>query len=299
MSENETPGRQEKVATGIEGFDSLTGGIAANRATLLIGGTGSGKTAFALQTLVSGAKSGEPGIYIGFDADPDQFTKAGAQFGWDVPDLERRGMLFSYWATVMRDAAASEAGFLAMLENLSTLTRQMKARRIVFDSFDVLLRNLNDADAEMRLVFQLRDWLFRHDFTVLLTARLTTAEPRAAQRYAFLQIVADCSVALACEQKTTHRFLRVLKYRGSKFIEYELPFVVGKSGIEVSLPASPSRAEMNLPPDFASAREQLQASIQPLDRFLEMKQAELDFLLERETNQESSGGGETPPPRDS
>src|SRR4030067_134088 len=43
-----------KIATGIPGFDELShGGLPRNRTTLLKGGPGSGKTVFALQSLVN------------------------------------------------------------------------------------------------------------------------------------------------------------------------------------------------------------------------------------------------------
>ncbi len=49
-----------KVPTGIDGFDELSqGGLPRNRITLLKGGPGSGKTVFALQSLVNAARRRE------------------------------------------------------------------------------------------------------------------------------------------------------------------------------------------------------------------------------------------------
>jgi circadian clock protein KaiC len=46
-----------KAPTGIEGFDEITnGGLPQGRTTLLEGGPGSGKTIFALQFLMHGAR---------------------------------------------------------------------------------------------------------------------------------------------------------------------------------------------------------------------------------------------------
>lgn len=45
----------QKMATRITGFDQITdGGIPCGRTTLVIGTAGSGKTVFALQTLIFG-----------------------------------------------------------------------------------------------------------------------------------------------------------------------------------------------------------------------------------------------------
>ena len=47
-----------KASTGILGFDEITGGgVPRGRTTLLVGGPGSGKTIFALQFLVHGARA--------------------------------------------------------------------------------------------------------------------------------------------------------------------------------------------------------------------------------------------------
>src|ERR1700732_4151916 len=54
-TENKDVPDLHKTPTGIEGFDLITGGgLPRNRTILLLGGPGSGKTVFALQTLVNG-----------------------------------------------------------------------------------------------------------------------------------------------------------------------------------------------------------------------------------------------------
>ena len=61
--------RLTKVLTGIKGFDEITdGGLPGGRTTLLMGGPGCGKTVFALQTLVNGARlQGEASIFVAFE----------------------------------------------------------------------------------------------------------------------------------------------------------------------------------------------------------------------------------------
>ena len=58
-----------KTSTGIPGFDQLSrGGLPRNRTTLVKGGPGSGKTVFALQTLVNVIRRRrEPGIFVAFE----------------------------------------------------------------------------------------------------------------------------------------------------------------------------------------------------------------------------------------
>src|SRR5262245_22438769 len=80
-----------KSATGIEGFDELTGGgLPARRTTLLLGGPGAGKTVFALETLVNGARDfREPGIFVAFEENSRAILANAATFGWNLPALER------------------------------------------------------------------------------------------------------------------------------------------------------------------------------------------------------------------
>ena len=65
-----------KAATGVVGFDDITGGgLPQGRTTLLVGGPGSGKTIFALQFLVHGARHcQEPGIFVAFEENPKRIA---------------------------------------------------------------------------------------------------------------------------------------------------------------------------------------------------------------------------------
>jgi circadian clock protein KaiC len=276
-----------KIPTGIPGFDQLTGGgLAANRTTLVYGGPGSGKTVFALQALVSGAKRGEPGIFVSFDEHPRQLMENGASFGWNLDELEKKHLVFldaRMRPTLVKTGRCELAGMLA---GLRAVANEMGARRIVFDSIDVLLTLLDNHLAEMEEVFRLRDWIFENELTAILTADLHSGEAIAAQRDAYLQFVADCTVALEYRLAAgaAMRHLRVVKYRGSSFVEKEIPFVIAASGIEVLAPPPSSAVRTGpLGPEIEKARKELTSRIQALDRFLEMKQAELDFLMERES----------------
>ena len=54
-----------KFKTGIQGFDDLLkGGLKERSSVLITGPPGTGKTVFALQYIIEGAKKGEGGVYI-------------------------------------------------------------------------------------------------------------------------------------------------------------------------------------------------------------------------------------------
>ena len=71
------PQALEKMSTCIEGFDEITGGgLPQNRTSLVIGGPGTGKTVFALQTLANGARRwNEPGIFVAFEENSHQIQE--------------------------------------------------------------------------------------------------------------------------------------------------------------------------------------------------------------------------------
>ena len=72
-----------KAPTGIIGFDEITGGgLPRGHTTLLVGGPGSGKTVFALQFLMHGARDcKEPGIVVAFEESSKRMVANAEGFG--------------------------------------------------------------------------------------------------------------------------------------------------------------------------------------------------------------------------
>ena len=96
LAENQDVAGLHKMPTGIEGFDAITGGgLPRNRTSLIIGDPGGGKTVFALQTLVNGARQfGEPGIFVAFEENSRHILANAASFGWNLPKLEKKQLFF-------------------------------------------------------------------------------------------------------------------------------------------------------------------------------------------------------------
>jgi circadian clock protein KaiC len=90
------PQHLPKIATGLQGFDELShGGLPRNRISLLKGGPGSGKTVFALQSLVNAARQREErGIFVAFEERPQQIIANAAGFNWDLPALLKSKIFF-------------------------------------------------------------------------------------------------------------------------------------------------------------------------------------------------------------
>src|SRR3954447_1697457 len=87
--EDGAQGSAPRLETGIPGFDSITnGGVAAGRATLVVGTSGTGKTIFGLQFLAAGARQfGQKGVLVTFEEAPEDLVKNAESFGWGLTDL--------------------------------------------------------------------------------------------------------------------------------------------------------------------------------------------------------------------
>lgn len=227
----------DKALTGIEGFDLISGGIPKGRTTLVMGTPGSGKTVFALQTLVNGARYwGEPGIFVAFEEQSTHIVRNAATFGWDLPALERERLFFLDARKQPAVELSGDFDLIGLLAGLKAKIDEMGAQRIVFDSIDVLLARLSDPRVKRDELYRVHDWLSQNDLTGIITTRVEGAEPFLAYEYGFLQFMADCVVALhhRVVDRVSTRGLRIVKYRGSQFAENEFPMTISSEGIEVA-----------------------------------------------------------------
>ncbi len=275
-----------KIPSGIDGFDDITGGgLPQKRTTLLMGGPGCGKTVFALQMLVSGAMHHDsPGIFVAFEEDARRVSANAGTFGWDMPELEKKQLLFvdaCLRSDVIKSGAFDLTGLLAALE---VKAREMGAKVIVFDAIDVLLSLLDDPAAECRELYRLHEWLARHELTGIITAKIQDHESATTQRYGFMPFMADCAVLLSqrVAERVAVRSVRVLKYRGSAHVLNEVPFVIGPEGVEVG-------SSNGVHPEPQPFDERISTGVEALD-------AMLSGGFYRGTNvliTGSSGGGKT------
>jgi len=227
-----------RMPTGIPGFDELAGGgLPRGRTTLVVGGSGCGKTIFALQTLVEGARRwGEPGIFVAFEERTREILSDAAAFGWDLAQLQRKKVFFLNAHLESSTVQGGAFDLAALLAGLSAKAQKMGARRIVFDGVDMLLARLDDPAAERSELHRLHQWLYESGMSGILTAKTRRSDPSLSTRYDFLQYLADCVILL--QHRTTStiagRHLQILKYRGGAASCDEFPMVLSNEGVEVA-----------------------------------------------------------------
>ena len=229
-----------KIPTGIGGFDELShGGLPQHRTTLLKGGPGSGKTVFALQSLVNAVrKRQEPGIFVAFEESTRQLIANAASFDWGLPALAKNKLFFLDAKLSPEVVQSGEFDLSGMLAILKAKKEEIGAQWIVFDGIDVLLTLLQNPLAEMREIYRLRDLLAQnHVNAAIITAKIDGATSEIAN-YGFMQFMVDCVIRF--ERRLEHGValhrLEITKYRGSDFVAGEYPVSFGPSGMEVGAP---------------------------------------------------------------
>ncbi|OYY95779.1 MAG: hypothetical protein B7Y41_00330 [Hydrogenophilales bacterium 28-61-23] len=257
-----------KAPTGITGFDEITGGgLPRGRTTLLVGGPGSGKTILSLQFLAHGAQDcKEPGIFVAFEEASTRIVANADSFGWDLAGLLREKKLFFLDAQPKSDLVQSgDFDLGGMLAALEAQTKNMGARRIVFDALDVVLALLPDPAAKRREIYRLHEWLLARELTGIITAKAGGDEASVIQQpFGFMQFMVDCAVILnhSVALGVSHRNLRVQKYRGSGFDENESPFLIGNSGLVVDV----ARTRVHV--DAKVSNERVSSGVERLDTML-------------------------------
>ncbi|PYP87465.1 MAG: KaiC 1 [Candidatus Angelobacter sp. Gp1-AA117] len=226
----------QKVPTGIRGLDQIThGGFPKGRTALVCGGPGTGKTLLGLEFLVKGATQfNEAGVCFAFEETAEELVTNIASLGHDLDTLiKAKKLCIDYIHVERREIEETgEYDLEALFIRLRHAIDQVKAKRVLLDTIEVLflgLQNEGIVRAELRRLFH---WLKEAGVTAVITAE---AGEHSLTRYGLEEYVADCVIVLdhrVTEQISTRR-LRVMKYRGSSHGTNEYPFLLDDEGISV------------------------------------------------------------------
>ena len=256
-----------KAPTGVAGLDELTrGGFPHRRTTLVVGGSGSGKTILALQFLVEGAqRHNEPGIFVAFEEAPHRLIANAKGFGWKLEELQKSKLFFldAQPAPDLIQSGSFDIG--GMLAALAGKIRLMKTKRIVFDALDIVLALMPDDCTRRKEIYRLHAWLLENAVTGLITLKASREDVNSTsqqQPFGFMQFMVDCALILnhTVVQGVSQRNIRVQKYRGSAFDEDEAPFLIGKNGFDVAV----SRASIS-----RVTSERVSSGVDRLDNMLD------------------------------
>ncbi|WP_347270211.1 circadian clock protein KaiC [Rhizorhabdus histidinilytica] len=239
----------ERVKTGIEAFDDLVmGGLPRGRTTIVGGTPGSGKTVFATQFLVHGIASlDEPGVFVTFEESPTEIETNMKSFSWDVRRWREQNKLVFVDASP-RDQDQMVVGdfdLAGLLARILHGVKSIQAKRIVLDSITQLFDHfVADPTTVRRELLRIATALKKEGLTILMTAERNN-EYGDISRHRIEEFVADNVVILrnALDRERRRRTIEVLKMRGSRHVEGEVPItLVEKQGI-IAVPLSSLRLE--------------------------------------------------------
>lgn len=227
--------RLAKCPTGIEGLDTLTnGGFPRNRLTLICGSAGSGKTSLGVEFLVQGIiKYNEPGLLITFEEKPQEIIENAASIGFDLEDLINKKKLFIEYIPVQEEVMQSGDYTLeALFIRFEQVITSIAVKRVTLDTLDSIFASLGNTPVLRAEIYRLFNWLKQKNITSLVTseAGINTLSRNGLEEY-----ISDCVISLRTNivSEVLTRFLRVVKYRGSKHGTNEYPFLITDLGINL------------------------------------------------------------------
>jgi len=232
MQSKTKKGAMEKVFTGISGFDeALDGGVPKGRSTLIVGGTGTGKTVFLNEFIYQGiTQFKENGVYVTFEEDKKDIIKNVKGFGWNYASLIAQKKLAFVDASALK-AVTFESGqnyeLSPLIERVKFALKKVNAKRLVMDSLDNLFSRFQNKDMVRQTLGQIIAELKDLGVTVLMTAEKSGQEQRLS-RYGVEEFVADGVIELELI-RGQQQFLRrmfTIKLRGTGFrsgiVDYEI-----------------------------------------------------------------------------
>jgi len=230
-----------RVPTGIRGFDQLIeGGFKLGSINLISGGTGTGKTIFAVEYLLNGIYMfNESGIYISFDETKKSVYSNMKALGWDLAKLEKEGkFIFVEYTPGQMMKILSEGG--GLLDNLMSKTN---AKRLVIDSISTfLLINSSEFGRRDQLI-NLFKLIGKWDVTAILTNQYTPLSGHEVRKESLsITFEADSITQLYFIHDDINserrRLIEVYKMRGTNHVTKAVPFTIDGKGIDIIPPAN-------------------------------------------------------------
>ncbi|WP_046861824.1 ATPase domain-containing protein [Microvirga massiliensis] len=224
------------VTTGVPGLDViLAGGFSANRAHLIEGRPGSGKTTLGLQFLLDGAARGETCLYITLSESQRELAAVASRHGWSLEGIEiyelvppelsldpnqQQSLLYT------SDLELGETVQMALAE-----VGRVRPSRVVFDSLSEIRLLSQGSLRYRRQVLALKSFFLLNNITTLMLDDLTSEQDD-------LNLHSISHAVVRLEQLAPiygreRRRLRVIKMRGTAFRGGFHDFVIERGGLRI------------------------------------------------------------------
>ena len=225
----------QRAKMGIPTLDKMmNGGYERESINLVAGGSGAGKTIFAMEYLLAGIQKGEKALFITFEEKKEEFYNNMKKFGWDLNKLEKEGKFFFLEYSpekvkMMLDEGGGTIETIVLKENI---------KRMVIDSI-TSFSMLFETDLEKRqTTLGLFDIIRKWDVTTLLTVQDDPTDEKSTG-LSSIEFEVDSIVLLYYlnVKGRRQRFIEILKMRGTSHCKEIRSFEIEK-GIKIGKKAN-------------------------------------------------------------
>jgi circadian clock protein KaiC len=218
------------LASGIPGLDALVGGGLLKRSvTLVSGSTGVGKTTFALQFVLEGARRNEAGLYVTLEEGPEQLLASAGSLGLPLQEAVDAGLVEILY--VSREYIRAGQFLTVLADRLQAL----KASRVVVDSAPQMMTGQMAPEEFRNVLAKLANRFKTLDITSVLT--LEAAALFSTERVTEMELSAIADNLLMLRYKESGGQLAptvtIVKTRGSDHDRGTHAITIAKGGIRV------------------------------------------------------------------
>lgn len=249
-----------RISTGNAHADEiLNGGFPANSINIVMGEPGTGKTVFAeLLAFHNATDDKRPSLYLTTLSEPvAKIVKYLQRFQFF--DEEKIGSSIHY-----EDIGTELAkhGISALIPLLKESLKIRSPKIIIIDSFKAL-HDLAESTPEMRrMLFELTGLLTAYETTVFLLGEYTDEEAKTLPEFALVDGIIQ--FMRSAHSTRDERFLRVLKLRGSNYIEGLHGFRITSQGLDIY----PRLVTPEIPENYVIVQERTPSGIDGLDKMI-------------------------------
>jgi circadian clock protein KaiC len=249
----------DRVSSGNAPLDRiLAGGFPRHSVNIVMGLPGTGKTIAAQQLAFANGTAERPALYLTTLSEPlVKIVGYLQEMRFAAVDRVGVDVLYESIAESLRESPTG------LLDRTAELVTQHRPGIVVIDSFKAVMELMPDPQQWRNLVFDLAALLGAYDLTAFWVGEYEPATVARLPEFA----VADGILELGRRQSGSRdeRFLRVVKLRGSDFLDGQHAFTIGRAGLDV-FPrlVGPPQAAVYEPVD-----ERLRSGIGGLDEMIE------------------------------